>query len=90
MNVCGVLVHAHPGEIDEVEAGILNIPGAEIHGRGEGTRIVVTVEDTEGLSAIDALSQFNAVPGVIAAALVYHEFDPLDEPESEPMENKPC
>ena len=90
MNVCGVLVHARPDQIDAVEAGIAAIPGVEAHGRSKGARLVVTVEDSDGLSAADALGRLNAVPGVVAAALVYHEFDPQDEEASTRMEDEPC
>jgi len=76
LNVCGVLVHAHPDRIDAVEAGCAAIPGVETHGRGERGRVIVTIEDTEAMKASEALAQLNKVPGVIAAALVYHEFDP--------------
>ena len=90
MNVCGILVHAHPDRIDAVEAGIGVIPGVEAHGRAAGARLIVTIEDTPAMSAADALAQLNKVPGVIAAALVYHEFDPdLDDPVAG-TEDKPC
>ena len=61
MNVCGVLVHAHPTRIEAVEARLAAIPGVESHGRAANARLVVTVEDTEGLSAADALAELNAV-----------------------------
>lgn len=90
MNVCGILVHAHPGRIGAVEAGIGAIPGVETHGRAAGARLIVTIEDTPAMSAVDALAELNKVPGVIAAALVYHEFDPdLEDPVSG-TEDKPC
>ncbi len=76
LNVCGVLIHAHPDRIDTVEAGAREIPGVETHGRGEGGRVIVTIEDTDDMRASEALAQLHNVPGVIAAALVYHEFDP--------------
>lgn len=76
MNVCGVLVHVRPGSADRVEAALAAIPGVETHGRGAGGRLVATVEDTPGLSAVDALARINALPGIIAAALVYQESDP--------------
>ncbi len=90
MNVCGILVHAHPDRIDAVEAGIGAIPGVETHGRAAGARLIVTIEDTPDMSAADALAQLNKVPGVIAAALVYHEFDPDLENPASGTEDKPC
>lgn len=98
MNVCGVLVHAHPERIDALEAALVRIPGVEAHGRGAESRLIVTVEDTPAMTAADALAELNKLPGMIAAALVYHEFDP--ESERDPAydsedpasgtEEKPC
>lgn len=76
MNVCGILVHARPEKIDAVEAGLIEIPGVEIHGRAAGARIVVTAEDTDELNAVEAIGKVHALDGVVAAALVYHEFEP--------------
>jgi len=94
MNVCGVLVHAHPARIDALEAALGGIPGVEAHGRAEGARLIVTVEDTAGMTAAAALAELNKLPGVIAAALVYHEFDPDSPSPSEDRtpgtEDKPC
>ena len=90
MNVCGVLVHAFPERVLDVEAAIKAIPGAETHGRGAGGRVVVTLEDTEELTAAEALAQLNAVPGVVAAGLIYHEFDPQVARSSSESETKPC
>lgn len=90
LNVCGILIHAHPDRIDAVEADISVIPGVETHGRAAGARLIVTIEDTQAMSAVDALAALHQVPGVIAAALVYHEFDPdLEDPVSG-TEDKPC
>lgn len=90
MNVCGILIHAHPDRLDAVEAGVGVIPGVETHGRAAGARLIVTVEDTPDMSAADALAALNKVPGVIAAALVYHEFDPDLEDPASGTEDKSC
>jgi len=90
MNVCGVLVHAHPDRLDSVESALARIPGVEAHGRAPRGRLIVTVEDTAALTAADALAQLNKVPGIIAAALVYHEFDPDSECPPPAMEEQPC
>ncbi len=90
MNVCGILVHAHPDRIDAVEAGVGAIPGVEAHGRAAGARLIVTIEVTQAMRAADALALLNKVPGVIAAALVYHEFDPDLEDPAAGTEDKLC
>jgi nitrate reductase NapD len=76
MNICGVLVHAVPAEAGEVAAALVRLPGVELHAQAQAGRLVVTVEDTAGTSAVDGLAQIHALPGVVSAALVYHHFEP--------------
>jgi nitrate reductase NapD len=90
MNVCRVLVHAHPARIDAVEAGLVSIPGVESHGRAAGARLILTIEDSSAMSAVDALAELNKLPGVVATALVYHEFDPDSENPTPRTADKPC
>ncbi|MCT4654918.1 MAG: chaperone NapD [Cohaesibacter sp.] len=90
MNVCGVLVHARPDRLMNVEALLSEIPGVETHGKSENSRLVVTIEDTETLSAMDAMAKVNATDGVIATALVYHEMDPDLDAQPSATEEKPC
>ena len=82
MNICGVLVQAEPSRQAEVLAALGQIAGVEVHAAGEGGRIVVTAEDTDGSPALNALERIHRLGGVIAASLVYHHFEPLDlEPD---------
>lgn len=72
MNICGVLVHAVPHRIADVSAAVARLPGAEVHGEADNGRLIVTLEDTSGCAAVDGLAAIHALPGVVAAALVYH------------------
>lgn len=76
MNICGVLVHSVPDRVAEVAAALRRIPGSELHDCADGGRLIVTVEDTATASAADGLTAIHALPGVLAAALVYHHFEP--------------
>lgn len=77
MNICGVLVHTQPDRVAEVAAALRRIPGSELHHCASGGgRLIVTLEDTTTASAADGLSAVHALPGVVAAALVYHHFEP--------------
>ncbi len=76
MNICGVLVHAMPSRIDEVRRALSNLEGVEVHQVAEGGRIVVTLEDTPACMAVDQLASIHRIEGVVAAALVYHHFEP--------------
>jgi nitrate reductase NapD len=76
MNICGVLVHSVPDRVAEVAAALQRIPGSELHDLADGGRLIVTLEDTATANAVDGLSAIHALPGVVAAALVYHHFEP--------------
>lgn len=90
LNVCGLLVHTRPDHARQVEASLQEIPGVETHGEGEQSRLVVTVEDTETMSAMDAIAKVNAVDGVVASALVYHEMEPDEEQATPLSEGNDC
>ena len=76
LNMCGVLVHALPQRMEAVRGALEALDGVTIHQILPQGRLIVTVEDTVNGSAIDALSALHAIPGVVAAALVYHQFEP--------------
>ncbi len=76
MNICGVLVHAMPARVDKVCEALAALDGVEVHQIAEGGRIVVTLEDTAVSLAVDQLASVHRIEGVVAAALVYHQFEP--------------
>ncbi len=81
MNVCGVLVHAIPDKCDAVVDSLSMLAGVEVHHTAEEGRIVVTVEDYGDVLAIDTLTEIHKLDGIVAATLVYHQYEPAsDEP----------
>lgn len=76
MNICGVLVHAMPSKVDELCQKLAGIDGVEVHQVAEGGRIIVTLEDTPTSPAVEQLASIHGIEGVVAAALVYHHFEP--------------
>jgi nitrate reductase NapD len=74
-NVCGVLVHVRPAERHDVARALGELPGVEVHIIGDDGKLVVTVEDADGIWAGSTIDQFNRVQGVLSVALVYHHFD---------------
>ena len=89
MNVCGVLVHANPMKLQDMEQALSELEGVELHGTADGGRMIVTVEDTETTFAIDTLSAIHRIDGVISAALVYHHFEEPDGAGPETKETVP-
>jgi nitrate reductase NapD len=82
-NICGVLVHVHPGRMEEVRQAVAGLPGTEVHHVTDDGRLIVTVEDTAECWASDTLAEISGVPGVITAALAYHYNDPNEMAEEE-------
>jgi len=73
VNICGVLVHARPALQREVGVALNALPGAEVHQTSDDGRMVVTVEDVDGVWAGDTMVKINNIEGVLSAALVYHQ-----------------
>jgi len=80
-NICGVLVHTRPGNVEDVKSRLAALPGVEVHAATEEGRVVVTVEDTRERLAIDTISDIFQTAGVINASLVYQYTDDEDLPQ---------
>ena len=75
MNISGVLVKAYPENISTIEKVISEMDGVEVHGSNEDGRIVVTVEQESANNISDTLVEIQDVPGVLSAAMIYHQFE---------------
>ncbi len=75
MNISGVLVKAYPEKIVTIEKILASMNGVEVHGNNDDGRIVITVEDKSANNITDTLVQIQDVPGVLSAAMIYHQFE---------------
>ena len=75
MNISGVLVKAYPKNLSTIEQTLATMAGVEVHGNNEDGRIVITVEDVSANNISDTLVEIQGVPGVLSAAMIYHQFD---------------
>lgn len=75
MNISGVLVKAYPEHILSIEKILITMEGVEVHGNNQDGRIVITVEQANADRVSDTLVQIQDVPGVLSAAMIYHQFD---------------
>jgi nitrate reductase NapD len=78
MIVCGVLVRAHPDDVPTVRERLARLEGVEIHAATDDGRLVVTVEGTDPEAVGNVVLETHRLPGVLAASLVYHHFEPDD------------
>jgi len=75
MNISGVLVKAYPEHIISIEKILTTMDGVEVHGNNKDGRIVITVEQANADRVSDTLMEIQDVPGVLSAAMIYHQFD---------------
>lgn len=79
-HVSSLLVLTQPTRRHEVAGQVATLVGAEVHAVSDEGKLVVTLEGARQREIIEAIDAINAMPGVISAALIYHQFD----------EQKPC
>lgn len=75
MNISGVLVKAYPENLHTIEQALATMSGVEVHGNNDDGRIVITVEDVSANNISDTLVEIQSVPGVLSAAMIYHQFE---------------
>jgi len=75
MNISGVLVKAYPENLHTIEQTLATMSGVEVHGNNDDGRIVITVEDVSANNITDTLVEIQNVPGVLSAAMIYHQFE---------------
>lgn len=75
MNISGVIVRARPEQLAAVRARLAEIAGVEVHAATDDGRLIVTVEEASDRLLADAVIGLNNVPGVLAASMVYHQYD---------------
>ncbi len=83
INVCGVLIYAHPKHIESVQQKLEEEDGVEIHAVTESGRLVVTVEKENQQQTGEVLNRFQTLDHVISASMVYQYFDQVADNEWE-------
>lgn len=79
MNISGIVVHAHPDNIDKVRARLEKMDGVEVHAAGADGKMVVTIERNNDQETTDLFDKIGKTPGVLSTAMVYHHFEPDSE-----------
>lgn len=79
MNISSAIVHARPGYVPLVEAGLAALNGVEIHAIAPDGRMIVTIETEDDGSNVATYERIGQLDGVLSAAMVYHQT------ESEPF-----
>ncbi|MGX5835464.1 sorbose reductase [Aeromonas piscicola] len=77
-HVSSLVVLTQPSLRHQLAEQIASLEGAEVHAVSEIGKLVVTLEGPSQRPIMAAIDAINAMPGVLSAALIYHQFDELD------------
>lgn len=80
LHIASLVVHTRPEALSLVTYWLEQQPGVEIHAASDLGKLVVVVESDNSQTVLNLIDQATEQPGVINAALVYHE---LVSPEEE-------
>jgi len=81
MNISSAIVHARPGELAVVQAGISTLAGVEVHAISDEGKLIVTIETEDDASNVATYERIGQLDGVLSAAMVYHQTE--SDPENE-------
>lgn len=72
-HISSLLVHVRPQLLAAVKANLRQLEGLELHQESPQGKLVVVLETEHERHILARIEQINALPGVLNAALVYHE-----------------
>lgn len=81
MNISSAIIHARPGAVALVQAGLATLPGVEVHGISPEGKMIVTIETEDDDGNVAAYELIGRLDGVMSAAMVYHQTE--SEPDKE-------
>ena len=81
MNISSAIIHARPGELAVVEAGLATLAGVEVHAISDEGKLIVSIETEDDASNVATYERIGQLDGVMSAAMVYHQTE--SEPDKE-------
>lgn len=73
MNISSAIVHAIPGHVEQVKAGLAPLEGVEIHAISPEGKFIVTIEAENDAGNVGIYEQIGRLDGVMSTAMVYHQ-----------------
>jgi nitrate reductase NapD len=80
IQIASLIVHSQPALMAAVKANLHRLPGLELHQESPQGKLVVVLEAQDEAQILATLDAIQSLPGVLNAALVYHEV--LEEQDS--------
>ncbi|MGY2340451.1 chaperone NapD [Pseudomonas sp. SDO5532_S415] len=73
LHIASLVVLARPELLEAVKANLRLLDGVELHQESTAGKLVVVLETTHENQILQRIEQINNLPGVLNAALIYHE-----------------
>lgn len=73
LHIASLLVHCHPDQLASLRANLARLPDLELHQSSPSGKLVVVVEVQDEATVLERLHAIQQLPGVLGAALIYHE-----------------
>jgi periplasmic nitrate reductase NapD len=73
LHIASLLVHARPELFEAVKTNLRLLDGLELHQESPLGKLVVVLETEHEQQILERIEQISNLPGVLNAALVYHE-----------------
>jgi len=80
-HISSLVVHSRPDRVPSIVERLSLIEGAEIHGGQETGKLIVTLETDTESQVVERINAIQLLDGVLAATLVFHHFEPVQERE---------
>ncbi|WP_262029252.1 chaperone NapD [Microvirga sp. Mcv34] len=80
-HISSLVVHSRPDQVSAIIERIRAIEGVEIHGGQETGKLIVTLETETEDQVVERINAIQLLEGVLAATLVFHHFEPVQERE---------
>ncbi|KAF0165968.1 MAG: periplasmic nitrate reductase NapD [Rhodocyclaceae bacterium] len=81
MNISSAIIHALPGDVAVVQAGLATLAGVEVHAISPDGKLIVTIETDDDGSNVATYERIGQLDGVMSTAMVYHQTE--SEPDKE-------
>ncbi|WP_095195085.1 chaperone NapD [Pseudomonas sp. Irchel 3A7] len=73
LHIASLVILARPELLEAVKANLRLLDGVELHQESTAGKLVVVLETTHENQILQRIEQINNLPGVLNAALIYHE-----------------
>ncbi|GIU14339.1 chaperone NapD [Shewanella sp. MBTL60-007] len=80
LHVTSLVLQVQPEQMSTVRQTIIDMENAELSVNNE-VKLVVVLEGDSQKSLMTSIEAINAIPGVLSAAMVYHQSEVLEEGE---------